>query len=110
MSKVDMNDWSEQEVNEMIQSNAPFCLYLYTPMCGTCQVASRMLTVVKELIPNETIGKCDLNYMPAKAREWLIESVPCLLIFRNGEIEKRIYAFRSVDYLYTIIKETLYKE
>ncbi|MDF0727462.1 thioredoxin family protein [Cytobacillus sp. S13-E01] len=105
-----MNEWTEQQINEMMQSNTPFCLYLYTPLCGTCQVASKMLTVVKELTPNVTIGKCDLNYMPAKAKEWIVESVPCLLIFNDGIIDKRIYAFRSVEYLYTLIQESLIKE
>ncbi|MBE4907380.1 thioredoxin family protein [Bacillus luteolus] len=100
-----LNEWSEQQVNKLIQEEQSFCLYLYTPMCGTCQVASRMLMVVQELVPNKTMGKCDLNYIPVKAREWEIESVPCLLQFENGKLtDARIYAFKSVEHLYNTLK------
>ncbi|MGX1983547.1 thioredoxin [Thermolongibacillus altinsuensis] len=80
-------------------------MYLYTPLCGTCQVAGRMVDVVKELFPNVTFVKEDLNYIPERAIEWQVESVPCLLIFKNGELVKKIYAFHSVPYLYETIKE-----
>jgi thioredoxin 1 len=100
-----ISEWSEQTINEQIKEGNSFNLYLYTPMCGTCQVASKMLTVVNELLPNTTIGKSDLNYIPAKAREWEIESVPCLLQFKDGKLtETRIYAFKSVEYLYNTLK------
>lgn len=100
-----INEWSEQLINKQIREENSFCLYLYTPMCGTCQVASKMIMVVQELLPNTTIGKCDLNYIPAKAVEWQIESVPCLLQFEDGKLkDTRIYAFRSVEHLYNTLK------
>ncbi|QOR66106.1 thioredoxin family protein [Cytobacillus suaedae] len=100
-----LNEWSEQEIKQQIQEENSFCLYLYTPMCGTCQVASKMLRVVQELLPDTTMGKCDLNYIPTKAKEWEIESVPCLLQFKDGKLtDTRIYAFRSVEHLYNTLK------
>jgi protein-disulfide isomerase-like protein with CxxC motif len=78
---------------------------LYTPLCGTCQVASRMVDVVEKLFPDITFLREDLNYIPERAIEWQIESVPCLLIFQNGELKKKIYAFHSVPYLYETIKK-----
>ena len=88
----------------MIESHDSFYLYLYTPLCGTCQVAKKMLVVVNELTPNVSIGMCDLNYIPEKARDWSIESVPCLVSFNDGEVVDKIYAFKSVEYLYNLIK------
>lgn len=98
-----MKDLIEAEIESAISENEKFSLYLYTPMCGTCQVASKMLHVTTELVPNLAIGKSDLNYLPKKAIEWEIESVPCLLMFKHGQVDKKIYAFHSVPYLLDLL-------
>jgi thioredoxin 1 len=105
MRKV-MKEWNRQELERKICSNEVTFVYLYTPMCGTCQMAKKMLTVVNELLPNLPIGQCNLNYLSEKAIEWEIESVPCLLIIKNGKITEKIYAFKSVEYLFNKLKLT----
>jgi thioredoxin 1 len=100
-----MQEWTEQELNAAIQWNRTFCLYLYTPMCGTCQVASRMLSVSLELFPVITCGQMNVNFSRNLAMQYQIESVPCLMIFKEGKLDKKIYAFQSVPYLYGVLKE-----
>ena len=46
-----MQEWTEAEVKLAVEQGKTFCLYVYTPMCGTCQVASKILTVSFELVP-----------------------------------------------------------
>ena len=58
--------------------------YLYTPMCGTCAVASKMMEVISVMKPEIPIGKADLNYVQDIAIDYEIESVPCLLIQKDG--------------------------
>jgi thiol-disulfide isomerase/thioredoxin len=79
-------------------------LYLYTPLCGTCQVAGKMLSVVEQLLPKHHWLKADLNYVPSLAEQYSIESVPCLLVLRNNELVKKIYAFQSVPFLYESLR------
>jgi thioredoxin 1 len=99
-----VKDWNKQELDERIGTTETLYVYLYTPICGTCQVAKKMLIVIEELLPNFPLGMCDINYIPEKASEWAVESVPCLLIIKKGEVQEKIYAFRSVDYLYEKLK------
>jgi len=80
-----------------------YFLYLFTPMCGTCMVASKMLTVVEAMNSNISIGKMDLNYAPQLAEEYKIESVPCLLIFKDGQLQEKIYRFESVPNLLEVM-------
>lgn len=101
-----MNEWSKPEIEENIKSYGDTWLYLYTPLCGTCQVAGKMISIVAELVPQVRWGKCDLNYIPEYAADWEIESVPCLLLFRNGQVKKKIYAFQSVPFLYETVKNS----
>ncbi|WP_077619264.1 thioredoxin family protein [Bacillus sinesaloumensis] len=98
-----MKEWNEKEIDSQLISLDEFWLYLYTPMCGTCQVASKMITVVDELLPDVTIGKSDLNYLPQKAIDWQIESVPCLMHVKKGHVVKKYYAFHSVPYLLNLL-------
>lgn len=75
-------------------------VYAYTPMCGTCAVASKMVTVIEELIPNLPVVKMNVNFNQPLAEELMIESVPSLLIFKDGIAKHKIYAFQSVPFLY----------
>jgi thiol-disulfide isomerase/thioredoxin len=102
-----MDSLTLAQIDQLIEQEDMACVYLYTPLCGTCQLASRMLEIVKELFPDIKFCKADVNYMPERAVLWNIESVPCLLIFRNKELERKIYAFHSVPYLYETIKSFL---
>lgn len=65
-----MQEWTETEVQLAIEQGGTFCLYVYTPMCGTCQVASKILTVSLELVPQLLVGKMNLNFFPDMAAQY----------------------------------------
>ncbi|HEY9571434.1 MAG TPA: thioredoxin family protein [Metalysinibacillus sp.] len=98
-----MEQWTKEQF-EQYKAEGKAALYVYTPMCGTCQVASRMMEVVKHLVPHRKIGALDLNFEEQLAMTYEIESVPCLLIVDDGKITEKVYAFQSVPYLYELLK------
>lgn len=102
-----VKEWTRQEWEDQTRNSVVTAYYLYAPMCGTCQVASKMLEVVEELLPNVQIGKANLNYEEELAIDHEIESVPCLLISKNGEISNKIYAFQSVPFLFEQLKKSI---
>ncbi len=102
-----MQEWSRKELDEVIENNEVVLLYIYTPMCGTCQLASKMLTIASELLSDHPLGKINLNYQPEIAEHWGIESVPCLLIIKKENLIRKIYAFHSVPHLIENIKSTI---
>ena len=99
-----MKEWTKEQWQEALKQEQLVALYLYTPMCGTCAVATKMLTVVEVLLPQLPIGKANLNYIEELAHEYEIESVPCLLVGREGNVTQKVYAFQSVLNLYEILK------
>ncbi|MBA4536929.1 thioredoxin family protein [Bacillus aquiflavi] len=105
-----MEQWSKEEFSTRLAQGEKGILYLFTPLCGTCQVASKMLNVVNELIPNLPLGKADLNFLPDIAENNHIESVPCLLMFENNQIVNKLYAFHSVPYLHNLLKTFMASE
>ena len=102
-----MQEWTDMEVKQAVDQGNTFCLYVYTPMCGTCQVASKILTVSLELVPKALVGKMNLNFFPNMAKQYEIESVPCLLMFKEGQCLNKVYAFQSVPYVYDLLKNLL---
>jgi len=99
-----MEEWTREEWETTSMSEEKTAYYLYAPMCGTCQVASKMLSVVKEMMVDLKIGQANLNFVESIATDYQIESVPCLLITEQGKVREKIYAFHSVPYLYEKLK------
>lgn len=102
-----MKEWNQEELVSFLKIGSSGLLYFYTPMCGTCQVSSKMMDVVKEIVDLD-IGKMNLNYYPQLASSFKIESVPCLIFIKEGKVLDKIYAFHSVPYLMDKI-HTIYK-
>lgn len=90
----------EQEISGMIESNRLAAVYAYTPLCGTCQLAGKMVEVAEKIARHFAWGRLDVNYHEEFAIRYGVESVPCLLIFQEGQLMEKIYAFQSVPYIY----------
>ncbi|MEK9199269.1 thioredoxin family protein [Ureibacillus sp. 179-F W5.1 NHS] len=99
-----MEEWTIETWEQQKEQNSLTAFYLYTPMCGTCAVASKMLDVIETLLPELPLGKANINFLEQLAFDYQIESVPCLLISRDNQVEK-VYAFQSVPYLYEKLKK-----
>lgn len=94
-----MENWTREQWEMHKKQSNQVLFYLYTPFCGTCQVASKMMSVIDMMREDLPIGKADLNYLEDIAVDYQIESVPCLLIAEDGEVKEKIYAFQSIPYL-----------
>lgn len=94
-----MENWSREEWEAVRKQSTKSVFYLYTPICGTCAVASKMMNIVATMRPDLSIGKADLNYIQDVALDYHIESVPCLLVAENNVIVEKIYAFHSIPHL-----------
>ncbi|MCT4782136.1 MULTISPECIES: thioredoxin family protein [Exiguobacterium] len=79
-------------------------LYIYAPMCGTCAVAERMLTVVEAIDPKLEIEKRDANFIPKELETYQVMSVPALLKLENGRVIDRMYAFHNVQHVLSFVQ------
>ncbi|MBD8036853.1 thioredoxin family protein [Solibacillus sp. A46] len=100
-----MEQWSREQWEQNIQQHDQTAFFLYTPMCGTCELSERMLKVVEKLLPDLPLGMANINYIEGLANDLKIESVPCLIVSDNGKVSKKLYAFKSVPFLYEILKK-----
>ena len=109
MGKINQNllNLSYDELNSLLVKEELVTTLVYTPTCGTCHVAKKMLEVIKAAKPDLLITMINLNYHANLAEEFEIMSVPCIIIYKNGKFVEKIYAFESVPYLYKKITSYL---
>lgn len=92
-----MIEWAARDWRrELDGRSGPLALYVYTPLCGTCAVARRMLSVAEASLPEVAIFTANINVMPGLAEAYKIESVPCLLLRRADCAWDKLYRFGSV--------------
>jgi thioredoxin-like negative regulator of GroEL len=96
-----MIEWTQKELlTHAEKADFAFALFLYTPLCGTCKLAERMLEIIMTMEPALPLYKSNINFLPQITREWQIQSVPCIVVAEVGKPKKIIYRMQAVDDLY----------
>ncbi|MFC0523841.1 thioredoxin family protein [Pontibacillus salicampi] len=90
------------------QSSTYTMTFIYSPFCGTCHVARRMLDTLEAAKQHTLFNELNASYHPAFMGDFQIESVPCLLITKGTELQEKVYAFQSVPYLLEIVSRYKY--
>lgn len=88
------------------QDKDSYIIFGYATMCKTCEISESMLKVVSEM-KQISYERINLNYHKDLIDKYHIRSAPALLLFKNGQLVKELYAFHSVPYLSEVLDEFL---
>jgi thioredoxin-like negative regulator of GroEL len=97
----------QQWMTQLSSSTERSGVLLFTPLCGTCQAADRMLQIVQASEQAIPLYKLNINYAPQLRTLWQVKSVPCVVMTQQGEVVDTRYAMGGAGELFTWLKQPL---
>ena len=90
-----MNDFQE-----MINSSKPTLVDFFATWCGPCKMQAPILEKVKEKVGDAAnIVKVDIDKNNELAAKYSVQSVPTLILFKDGEPVWRTVGVQQADLL-----------
>lgn len=81
---------SENFKKEVLESDKPVLLDFWASWCGPCQIQGRILEEKESALEGAKICKCNVDENPELAEEFGVQTIPTLIVFKNGEAVTRV--------------------
>ncbi len=94
------------EFQKLIQENKPTLVDFFATWCGPCRIQGPILEDVKKRVGDEAnIIKVDIDANRELAMQYRVQSVPTLIMFKNGEAVWRAVGVQQAEQLVQKIKD-----
>ena len=88
------------DFKELISQDKPTLVDFFATWCGPCRVQGPILEQVKNKVGDKAnILKVDIDQNQALAAQYRVQSVPTLIMFKNGEAVWRAVGVHQADQL-----------
>ena len=88
---------------EVLESEKPVLIDFFATWCGPCKMMSPIIDEIAKEVGNDVkVGKVDVDENQELAIKYDIMSIPTIIIFKNGKVEKTFVGLRDKE---EILKE-----
>ncbi|HTR31110.1 MAG TPA: thioredoxin [Puia sp.] len=103
-----METSEKRTFSAIIAGSKPVLVDFSAEWCGPCKMMPPILKEVKDKLGEQvTILKIDIDRNPAVAEAYRIQSVPTLIVFRDGQVKWRQSGVTRADQLKTVLESVL---
>lgn len=94
---------SNNFMEEVLESDKTVIVDFFANWCGPCQMIAPVLEEIAKEDANIDIAKIDVDESPELAIKYGINSIPALLVFKNGELTNTSIGFKSKAEILSLI-------
>lgn len=96
------------EFDDIIKNEKPTLVDFFATWCGPCRVQGPILEQVKNAVGDKaTVVKVDIDRNSEIAAQYRVQSVPTLIVFKNGEPVWRAVGVQQADVLVAKLNENM---
>ena len=96
---VDKNGFEELKA-----SAKTIVLDFYAEWCGPCKMIAPYIEEIANEDPDITVAKVDVDKATDLAIEFGIQSIPTIIVFKDGKVSSKAIGYRSKEQLLDLIK------
>ena len=91
--------------NEVIKSDIPVLLDFWATWCGPCQMLSPVVSEIAEKYAGKIkVGKVNVDDQPELANDFRVESIPMLVLMKDGKVEKTSVGYVPAENIEAMLK------
>ncbi len=95
---------SENFEAEVINSEKPVLVDFWATWCGPCRMVAPIIEEIAEENDDIKVCKVDVDEQSELAEKFGIQSIPTLIVFKNGEITNKAVGSRPKEDILALIK------
>ena len=89
----------------VLGSEKPVLLDFWATGCGPCMMIAPTIEEIEKETPQYLIGKVNVDEEPELAASFGIESIPTLIVIKNGAITRRVSGTRPKKAILSLFAE-----
>jgi thioredoxin 1 len=103
MAHVQIN---ENNFHEEVEAHKGLVLLdFFATWCGPCKMLAPVLDALGEEVQNVKICKSDVDEASALAAKFGVQSIPTVVLFRDGEVVDGFVGFRAKEQILPMIEK-----
>ncbi|MBS0624137.1 MAG: thioredoxin [Verrucomicrobia bacterium] len=80
----------------------------YADWCGPCRMLAPVIEeLAQEMAGKITVAKVDTDQAMSVASRFEVTSIPTIILFKNGQVVKRVVGLKDLDALRKMVTEAL---
>ena len=90
---------------EVINSDRPVLVDFFATWCGPCKMLAPVLDEIGAELDDVKICKTDVDEAMALAGKFNVQSIPTVVLFRDGKVIDSFVGFRAKDQILAMIEK-----